>query len=181
MKIIVRISILLVSVALNPALAAEKETAVTAVVNPQETKPAEGIQKDYYSKEEVQALTAVIEKRSEKLENELKVKEQYLHALQTQIEAHLSRIEDVNLQIAEYMNMKDGQEKTKLKKLAEFYESMDFDQAVLLIEGLSDDLIIKIFDRMASKRAAKLLAELPPERAVKISANFSHIKIKKAN
>lgn len=134
-------------------------------------------EKEYYTQEEVKALRKVLEQKSFKLDQDIETQKEYVESLKTQVEDHLAKIESARKEIAEYMNERDDKEEKKLKKLARFYEAMDAEQASPLMQKIKDDLIIKIFDRMDTKKAGAVLALFPPLRAARITSAFPKLKL----
>src|SRR5437764_10530803 len=100
-----------------------------------------------------------------------------MDALKTQTEDHLKKIETARNEIADYMNTRDEKEEGKLKKLARFYEAMDAEQAAPLLKDVNDELAIKIFDRMDTKKAGTILALIPAPRAARLTAAFPKLKL----
>ncbi len=139
----------------------------------------EGIfpEKEYYSKTEVEALREVLDKKSTELDQDIDTEKKYLESLKTQTEEHLKKVDAARTEIADFMNTRDEKEEGKLKKLARFYEAMDAEQAGPLLKSVSDELAIKIFDRMDTKKAGAILAVMPATRAAKITAQFPKLKL----
>lgn len=133
--------------------------------------------KEFYTKEEVLALQKVINQKSTKLEEDIETQKQYMESLNKQVSEHLDKIEAARKEIAEFMNMRDEKEEKKLKKLAKFYEAMEPESAAPLLKTVQDELMIKIFDRMDTKKAGGILAQFPAQRAARITAQFPKLKL----
>lgn len=134
-------------------------------------------EKEFYTKEEVAALKTVLENKSVELHQDIETQKTYVESLKKQVEEELTKIESARNEIADFMNARDEKEETKLKKLARFYEAMEPDQAAPLLGKIEEDLAIKIFDRMDTKKAGAILALLPAPRAGKITSNFPKLKL----
>ncbi len=134
-------------------------------------------EKETYTREEVNALREVLVKKSTQLNQDIDSEKKYAESLKIQVEDHLSKIESARKEIAEYMNQRDQREEGKLKKLAKFYESMDAEQAAPLVKDVSDEMLIKIFDRMDAKKAGGVLAQLPAQRAARLTQAFPKLKL----
>lgn len=134
-------------------------------------------EKEIYTREEVEALRKVLDLKSEKLEHDIETQKEYVESLKRQVEEHLAKIEAARNEIADFMNARDEKEETKLKKLARFYEAMDPEQASPHLQKVSDELAIKIFDRMDTKKAGAIIALYPAQRAAKITSAFPRLKI----
>lgn len=134
-------------------------------------------EKEYYSKEEVQALRQALQQKSERLDHDIESQKEYVESLKRQIEEHFSKIDVARNEIADFMNQRDEKEENKLKKLARFYEAMDAEQAAPHLQKVQDELAIKIFDRMDTKKAGAIIALYPTQRAAKITAQFPRLRI----
>jgi len=133
--------------------------------------------KEIYTREEVQALRSVLDKKSTELSQDIDSEKKYVESLKVQVAEHLAKIDSARNEIAEFMNAREEREEGKLKKLARFYENMDAEQAAPLLKDVNDDLAIKIFDRMDVKKAGAILAQLPSSRAAKLTQSFPKLKI----
>lgn len=134
-------------------------------------------EKEFYSKEEVEALRSVLDKKSSELDQDIDTQKKYVESLRTQVNEHLVKIDAARNEIAEFMNAREEREEGKLKKLAKFYEAMEAEQAAPLLKDVADELAIKIFDRMDAKKAGTILAQMPASRAARLTANFPRLKI----
>lgn len=152
---------------------------------PAEAAPASGAaaseglfpEKEFYTKEEVQVLRELLEKKSTQLDQDIDTQKKYVESLKVQVQEHLAKIEAARTEIADFMNERDEKEESKLKKLARFYEAMDAEQAAPLLKDVSDDMVIKIFDRMDTKKAGQILALVPANRAAKLTAKFPKLRL----
>ncbi len=133
--------------------------------------------KEFYTREEVQALRTVLDKKSTELDQDIDAQKKYVEGLKVQVGEHLVKIEAARNEIAEFMNAREEREESKLKKLAKFYEAMDAEAAAPLLKDVNDDLAIKIFDRMDVKKAGTILSLLPAARAARLTQSFPRLKI----
>jgi flagellar motility protein MotE (MotC chaperone) len=133
--------------------------------------------KEYFSRAEVDALKVVLDKKSSQLDQDIDAQVKYLESLKAQTEEHLKKIENARTEIADFMNTRDEKEEGKLKKLARFYEAMDAEQAAPLLREVQDELAIKIFDRMDTKKAGAILAQLPASRAARLTQQFPRLRL----
>ena len=133
--------------------------------------------KEFYTKEEVMALQKAFSEKCDRDQEDMNTKIEYMNSLQTQVTAHLQKLESANNEIADFMNVKDDKEENKLKKLARFYEAMDPEQASPHLQKVGDELTIKILDRMDTKKAGAILALYPAQRAARITAAFPRLKL----
>jgi len=162
---------------------AEKAAGEIPKSDPATTQKAQGEphqdfpDKEFYTKEEVNALREVLDKKSTELDQDLDSQKKYMETLKSQVSDHLGKIEAARNEIAEFMNAREEREEGKLKKLAKFYEAMDAEQAAPLLRDVQDDLAIKIFDRMDVKKAGTILAQMPGPRAAKLTQSFPKLRI----
>ncbi len=134
-------------------------------------------EKEYYTRAEVEALREVLDKKTTQLDQDIDAQIKYMESLKVQTEDHLKKIETARNEIADFMNTRDEKEEGKLKKLAKFYEAMDAEQAAPLLKEVADELAIKIFDRMDSKKAGTILALMPAPRAARLTQQFPKLKL----
>jgi len=134
-------------------------------------------EKEYYTKAEVMALRSVLESKTQELNQDIETQKTYVESLKKQVGDQLSKVESARNEIADFMNARDEKEEGKLKKLARFYEAMDAEQAAPLFSKIEDDLAIKIFDRMDTKKAGAVLALIPSTRAARITSSFPRLKL----
>lgn len=134
-------------------------------------------EKQFYTKEEVFTLREVLDQKENQLNQDLETQREYIESLNAQVADHLAKIEAARQEIAEFMNQRNEKEENKLKKLARFYEAMEAEQASPLLLKIQNDLAIKIFDRMDTKKAGAILALFPPIRAAQITSNFPRLKL----
>ncbi len=134
-------------------------------------------EKEFYTKQEVESLRTVLEEKNTQLDQDIDSQKKYLESLKTQVEDHLKKVEAARNEIADFMNTRDEKEESKLKKLARFYEAMDVEQAAPLLKDVNDELAIKIFDRMDAKKAGTLLAQLPANRAARLTTAFPRLRL----
>jgi len=165
--------------AAQPAQPAAGKGQAAATAKPTEPKTVGRLfpDKEYYSKQEVEALQKVLNQKANKLDQDIETQKEYLQSLDKEVEDHLQKIQQARNEIADFMNARDQKEETKLKKLAKFYEAMDAEQAAPLLERINNNLAIKLFDRMDTKKAGAILALFPPQRAASITSNFPRLKL----
>lgn len=157
--------------------AAKSPEAVAGAPSEGAKKEGQFPDKEFYTKAEVEALRQVLDERTQQLDQDIDSQKKYLESLKGQVEEHLKKIETARSEIADYMNTRDEKEESKLKKLAKFYEAMDAEQAAPLLKDVSDELAIKIFDRMDAKKAGTILAQLPAVRAARLTTAFPRLRL----
>lgn len=143
------------------------------------THKADGLfpEKEFYTKAEVEALREVLDKKTTQLDQDIDTQKKYVDSLKGQVEEHLKKVEAARNEIADFMNSRDEKEEGKLKKLAKFYEAMDAEQAAPHLKDVNDELAIKIFDRMDVKKAGQILAQMPGQRAAKLTTLFPKLRL----
>lgn len=151
----------------------EKAASKTDSSDPNQLFP----DKEFYTRQEVQALREVLDKKTNELDQDIGSQKKYMESLKAQVAEHLAKVETARNEIAEFMNSREEREEGKLKKLARFYEAMDAEQAAPLLKDVNDELAIKIFDRMDVKKAGAILALIPGPRAARLTQSFPKLKI----
>lgn len=117
-------------------------------------------------------MLAHLQKREAKLdkkEEELRRKEEYLKQMQEETEQKLQQLITVQQEIQAYREEKQTAENGKLKSLIKIYENMKPKGAAKLLESLDEALVVKIVSQMNTSLAATILANMDPAKAVKIS------------
>ncbi len=122
--------------------------------------------------ESIVDVMAELEKREaavKKKEEELRRKEKYLNQVQKETEQKLNKLIAIQEEIKAYRQEKASAQSGKLRALVKIYESMKPKGAAKLLENLDEDLVVKIVSNMKTATAASILANMSPEKAVKIS------------
>ncbi len=102
-------------------------------------------------------------------EKELDEREEALRLLQRDIKDKIKELKDLQRKLEGPVKKKRFEEEARLQHLAGVYSSMDPVRAAALLDKLDEDTVTKLFAIMKSKKVAKILANMSPEKAARIS------------
>ena len=102
-------------------------------------------------------------------EQALDKKENDLELLKQDIEDKLRQLKTLQTKLEGPVKKRRFQEEQKLQHLAGVYSSMDPVRAATLLDKLDEDTVTKLFAIMKSKKVAKILANMTPEKAARVS------------
>lgn len=115
------------------------------------------------------------------------IEEERARIIQQDIEKKLEELkklrEEINQKIKEQEEIKAQLEKAKsenFQKLAKIYESMPPEEAALRLEKLDDETATTLILAIKPRQAAKILANVNPDKAAVISKRIALIKEKTA-
>jgi flagellar motility protein MotE (MotC chaperone) len=113
-----------------------------------------------------------------KREEELRIKEVRLEALEAKVRKDLEKIEKSISESKEQMGLQDEKTKENVAALIKVYSSMKPEEAANLVEAIDEDLALKIVSGMKSKIAGQVLSKLDVQVAKRISETLAG-KLKK--
>ncbi len=102
-------------------------------------------------------------------EAKLQKKEQDLLVLQKDIQDKIKQLKELQQKLEGPVKKKRFEEEARLQHLAGVYSSMDPVRAAALLDKLDEGTVTKLFAIMKSKKVAKILANMSPEKAARIS------------
>ncbi len=105
----------------------------------------------------------------EERELALDKKENDLELLKQDIEDKLRQLKALQAKLEGPVKKRRFQEEQKLQHLAGVYSSMDPVRAATLLDKLDEETVTKLFAIMKSKKVAKILANMTPEKAARVS------------
>ena len=100
---------------------------------------------------------------------EIKQEMASLEKQRREMEAEIIRVEMLRSEVENLLRQKRDIETQRIEQLAKLYESMKGNEVALVMEGLSDSLIVQILPKMKERQAAKVLSAIQPGRAARIS------------
>jgi len=95
-----------------------------------------------------------------------------LNEERSRLEDRIEEMKELEKRINEGLAKIDSEESSKIIELARLYDGMRPEAVARLFANLEDDIIITVLPKMKKANAAKILAQLPPERAARISTNM---------
>jgi flagellar motility protein MotE (MotC chaperone) len=108
-----------------------------------------------------------------KREEELRIKEVRLEALEAKVRKDLERIEKSISESKEQMGLQGEKAKENLAALIKVYSSMKPEEAANLVEAVDEGLALKIVSGMKSKIAGQVLSKLDVQVAKRISEKLA--------
>jgi flagellar motility protein MotE (MotC chaperone) len=152
-----------------PPVAAEPPAAAPAP----ETKPDEGQCAPSFaasaglSPSEVQILQRLGERREslDGLAAEIETRQEVLAAAERRLEQRLSELQSVEGRIKTMLGQLDEREETQIANLVDVYQRMRAKDAAAVFDGLEDDVLVAVAQRMKQANLAEILGKMQPERA----------------
>ncbi len=102
-------------------------------------------------------------------EDQLQKKEEDLRLLQKDIQEKIKQLKELQQKLEGPVKKRRFEEEARLQHLAGVYSSMDPVRAAALLDKLDEETVTKLFAIMKSKKVAKILANMSPEKAAGIS------------
>ena len=108
-----------------------------------------------------------------KREEELRIKQTRLEALEAKVRKDLDKIEKSISKSKEQMGIQDERAKKNVEALIKVYSSMKPEEAANLVEAIDEGLALQIISGMKSKIAGQVLSNLDVKVAKRISENLA--------
>ena len=108
-----------------------------------------------------------------KREEELRIKQTRLEALDAKVRKDLDKIEKSISESKEQMGIQDERTKKNVEALIKVYSSMKPEEAANLVEAIDEGLALQIISGMKSKIAGQVLSNLDVKVAKRISENLA--------
>ena len=108
-----------------------------------------------------------------KREEELRIKQTRLEALEAKVRKDLDKIEKSIFESKEQMGIQDEKNKENVEALIKVYSSMKPEEAANLVEAIDEGLALQIISGMKSKIAGQVLSNLDVKVAKRISENLA--------
>ena len=108
-----------------------------------------------------------------KREEELRIKQTRLEALEAKVRKDLDKIEKSISESKEQMGIQDEKAKKNVEALIKVYSSMKPEEAANLVEAIDEGLALQIISGMKSKIAGQVLSNLDVKVAKRISENLA--------
>lgn len=103
----------------------------------------------------------------------LEKKRQELTALQTEVAAQMATLEKLRKEFLQQVEAEKQRQNKRIKHLVGLYSNMKPAAAAAVIEKLDEDIAVEIFRQMRGREAGKILANVKPELASKITKRLS--------
>ena len=127
------------------------------------------IESERFSKEDYLGLLEEREKRLNAKEEEIRKEEETLRMLKLGIEEDIKRYTTLKREILDDLIMLDKEREERFKKLVKIYEIMGTGEAASRLAKMDESTAIKLISMMKEKVAGKILGQMEPSRAARIS------------
>lgn len=131
-----------------------------------------------YSKEEMRILQELSNRRQalDRTEESLNMKANVLKATESKLEQKVSELKSLQDQVAELMKGYSEQEDAKYRSLVKIYENMKPREAAKIFDELDMDMLVQIITRMKESRSAPIIAAMHPSKAKELSVELTKHK-----
>lgn len=154
----------------------KKEQTVTQI-KPIETEQKGGLINNLTRSE--MELLKELSKRRETLDKEkadLNVREQVLKATENKIDKKVSELKTLQTQLEELMKQYEQKENSKILSLVKIYESMKPKDAAKIFNELEMPVLLKVVSNMKEIKVAPVIASMDPVKARELSIELSKQK-----
>jgi flagellar motility protein MotE (MotC chaperone) len=131
--------------------------------------------KSGFSKDEMNVLQDLSQRRKalEKEQETLNMRENVLKATENKLDQKVQELQALQAQVSDLMKGYDAQENAKFQSLVKIYESMKPREAAKIFDELDMPMLIQIVTRMKEIRVAPIIAAMNPSKAKELSIELS--------
>lgn len=131
-----------------------------------------------YSKEEMRILQELSNRRQalDKTEESLNMRANVLKATENKLEQKVSELKSLQDQVSDLMKGYSAQEDAKYRSLVKIYENMKPREAAKIFDELEMDMLVQIITRMKEARSAPIIASMHPAKAKELSVELTKHK-----
>lgn len=128
--------------------------------------------------EELRLLRELSKRRDElnKAQDEIQMRENVLKATESKIEQKLQDLKSLQSQVAEAMKAYNDQEKGKIQSLVKIYESMKPKDAAKIFDELEMPVLLEIVTHMKEVKLSPIIASMQTHKATELSVELSKQK-----
>lgn len=121
----------------------------------------------HFTDEELELLQDLAKRRDALVarEQEIEDRGRLLDAAQARLETQIAELKELRTNIEALVRQYDEQEKSELESVVKIYETMKPKEAARILGELEMDTLIGIMERMKERKTAPILAAMEPERA----------------
>lgn len=101
----------------------------------------------------------------EKREKELAVRQALLEAGERELDQKISEMNSLKSQIEELLQQQSAEEKARTASLVKIYEGMKAKDAAKIFNEMEDGVLLEILSNMSERKSAPIIAVMDPERA----------------
>jgi flagellar motility protein MotE (MotC chaperone) len=124
-------------------------------------------------------LLKELSKRRDSLDKEktdLSVREQVLKATESKIDKKVSELKDLQTQLENLMKQYDQKENSKILSLVKIYETMKPKDAAKIFNELEMPVLLRVVSNMKEVKVAPVIASMQPAKARELSIELSKQK-----
>ncbi len=111
-------------------------------------------------------------------ERQLAIKENVLAAAETRVVARVSELSDLQARLQALEDSRKKREQADWQGLVRTYEAMRPRDAAAIMNGMETPVMLEVLDRMNDRKAALILAALPPDRARAATTALAEMRLK---
>jgi flagellar motility protein MotE (MotC chaperone) len=131
-----------------------------------------------FSQNEIKVLQQLVSRRKviEARLDELTLREGLLGAAEKRIDKKIQEMKSLELSIQKLIKAHDKQENLKVKSLVKIYESMKPKDAARIFGELDINTLLKVAERMKEKKLAPIMAKMNPDRAKEMTVALTKLR-----
>ena len=120
---------------------------------------------------EIELLQGLSKRRAalEERERDFALKEQTLAAAELRLDAKVKALEELKQTVEDLLKQHDKEEEERLKSLVKIYETMKPKDAASILDGLDEETLLDVIERMKESKTAPIMALFRPDRATRIT------------
>ena len=128
-----------------------------------------------YSQSEIEVLQSLAARREaiEKRERELDQRLAVLSAAESQIDAKIQKLREIQTTIEGLIEKHDDQENGKIDNLVKIYTAMKPKDAARIFEQMDMPILIRVIKGMKERVSAAILANMSPDRANAVTTELA--------
>jgi len=128
-----------------------------------------------YSKDEMKVLQELSSRRQalDKTEQSLDMRENVLKATENKLDQKVQELKSLQQQVSELMKGYEEKENVKFQSLVKIYENMKPREAAKIFDELEMPMLVAIVTRMKEVRVAPIIASMIPSKAKELSIELA--------
>jgi flagellar motility protein MotE (MotC chaperone) len=104
-------------------------------------------------------------------------KQKELKIIEIEVDKKLNQLKALRQQIETLIAAKDKEETKKIQELSKMYDKMTSAKAARILSSLEQDLAVSILENMKTNSAAKILDNMDKDKAASLTDAFSNLDI----
>ena len=131
-----------------------------------------------FTENEIKVLQQLVSRRKiiEARLEEITLREGLLGAAEKRIDKKIQEMKSLELAIQKLMKSHDQQEDLKIQSLVKIYESMKPKDAARIFGELDINTLLKVAERMKEKKLAPIMAKMKPDRAKEMTVALTKLR-----